>query len=371
MTMTSIPLRVLILGTGALAKLIGFRLATARESDAPLAAVTLAGDWTVALEAIAAGGIVLEESDGRVGQATVDALTREALTAALGLVDHPASTDPQGPDDPGRAGVPSDPRDLSDPDGLKDAFDLVLVLVKSRQTAAVAPLAAAAAGAGGRILSLQNGLGNRELLQAAAGDPDRVLSGMTSVGATGLGPNKVRAGGLGVTRLGPSRGPGPSAEAIARLFSAAGLPCAVSPDVDALIWRKLAVSCAINPLTALTGLPNGALLADARLRSIANAAAREAVAVATALGIQLGADGADLVAEVAERTATNRSSMLQDLDRGAPTEIDAICGAVVARATALGLAAPVNAWLLRAVHRLESGGERAAVDWSEAAAASR
>lgn len=369
--MTFAPLRVLILGTGALAKLIGFRLAVARADDAPLAAVTLAGDWAAAVEAIAAGGIVLEEADGRVGQATVDALTRDALAAALGLVPRPLSTDPQGPYDPDRPVGRRDPRDLSSRDDRRGAFDLVLVLVKSRQTAAVAPLAAAAAGAGGRILSLQNGLGHRELLQAAAGDPDRVLGGVTSVGATGLGPARLRAGGLGATWLGPSRGPGPSADDIARRFEAAGLPCAVSPDVDALIWRKLAVSCAINPLTALTGLPNGALLADTRLRALAEAAAREAVAVAAALGIQLRADGADLVAEVAERTAANRSSMLQDLDRGAPTEIDAICGAVVARASALGLDAPVNAWLLEAVRRLESGGERAEVDWPTAETAGR
>lgn len=335
--MIPLPLRVLILGTGSMAKLFGYRLATSRAGDQPRAAVTLCGDWAAAVAAIAAGGILLEEADGRVGRATVNAVTRDDLAAALARGD-----------------------------GRLAAFDLVLVLVKSRQTAAVAPLAAAALSGRGRILSLQNGLGNRELLQAAVGDPERVLAGVTAAGATGMGPDRVRAGGGGATLLGSSQGPGIGAAAIARLFAMAGLPCTVSPDVEALIWRKLAVNCAINPLSALAGLPNGALLADARLRALAVAAARETADVAAALGIDLGADGAELVAEVARRTAANRSSMLQDLDRGAPTEIDAICGAVADRAAALGLSAPVNAWLLAAVRGLEAGGERGAVDWAAA-----
>lgn len=335
--MSTLPLRVLILGTGALAKLFGYRLAAARAGDAPLAAVTLGGDWAEAVTAIAAGGIVLEEADGSVGRATVNALMRDDLEAALARQD-----------------------------GLGGAFDLVLVLVKSRQTAAVAPLAAAAVSARGRIVSLQNGLGNRERLQAAAGDPERVLAGVTAVGATGLGPDRVRVGGGGATQLGLARGPGFGAAAIARLFTRAGLPCSVSRDVEAFLWRKLAVNCAINPLSALAGLPNGALLSDARLRALAVAAAREAADVAAALDIHLGADAAELVADVARRTAANRSSMLQDLDRGVPTEIDAICGAVADRAAALGLSAPVNAWLLAAVRRLEAGGGRAEVDWAAA-----
>jgi 2-dehydropantoate 2-reductase len=331
------PLRVLILGTGALAKLIGYRLAVARAGDAPLAAVTLAGDWAAAVAAMAAGGIVLEEADGRVGRATVSAVMRDELAA-----------------------------DLARRKGRGGGFDLVLVLVKSRQTAVVAPLAAAAVSVSGRILSLQNGLGNRERLQAAAGDPHRVMIGVTAAGATGLGPDRVRAGGGGDTQLGPAQGPGLSASAIARLFVDAGLPCTLSRDVEALLWRKLAVNCAINPLSALAGRPNGALLEEPRLGRLAAAAAREVHAVAAAMGIDLGADAAELVIEVARRTAANRSSMLQDLDRGAATEIDAICGAVADRAAALGLSAPVNAWLLAAVRRLEAGGGRAEVDWAAA-----
>ncbi len=333
---------VLVLGTGALAKLVAFRLAAAAGGAGPdgRPPVTLAGSWEEALAAIEARGITVEEADGREDRVRVATLRRAELAASLG------------------DGAAPPPR-----------FRLVLVLVKSRQTAAVAPLAAAALAPGGRILSLQNGLGHRELLAAAAADGTRVLAGVTALGATGLGPDRVRAVGRGETLLGPSRGPGLDAEAIAAAFRAAGLPCRVAPDLEALLWRKLAVSAAINPLTALGGRPNGAILTDPLLRALALEAAHEAAAVAAAEGVDLGAeDPADWVLAVAERTAANRSSMLQDLDRGAPTEIEAICGALLERGARHGLDLPLCRWLLAAVRGLEAGGRREDLVWPRPAA---
>jgi 2-dehydropantoate 2-reductase len=83
------------------------------------------------------------------------------------------------------------------------------------------------------------------------------------------------------------------------------------------------------------------------------AAAREVGDVAAASGIDLRADPAELAFEVAAATAGNRSSMLQDLDRGAPTEIDAMCGAVVREGRRLGMATRVNERLWRAVRERE------------------
>jgi 2-dehydropantoate 2-reductase len=95
------------------------------------------------------------------------------------------------------------------------------------------------------------------------------------------------------------------------------------------------------------------LLTVASSRERVAAAAREVGAVAAAKGIALGADPAELAFDVAARTAGNRSSMLQDLDRGAATEIDALCGAVVAEGSALGVPTPVNAALWREVRERE------------------
>jgi 2-dehydropantoate 2-reductase len=101
-------------------------------------------------------------------------------------------------------------------------------------------------------------------------------------------------------------------------------------DAQSLIWGKLVINAAINPLTAILRVPNGKLLELASARDLMKALAREAAQVAEAEDVQLPFSDPVTAAEaVARRTAANHSSMLQDVLRGAPTEIDAICGAIV------------------------------------------
>jgi 2-dehydropantoate 2-reductase len=292
--------RVLVAGTGAMACLFGARLARSGR-----ARVTLAGTWEDGLRALRADGIRLEEADER--------------------------------DEVVRVGV----RHLHEPG---EPADHVLVLVKSHQTAAVAPAVARALGPDGLAVTLQNGLGNRESLEAAVGR-GRVGSGVVAVGATLLAPGCVRAT-PGSVALGSGA---PRIEELQALLAAAGFVVAVEKDLDRLVWRKLAVNCAINPLSALAGRLNGELLESAESRETLVKAATEVAAVAAAKGIELGADAGALVLAVARETGANRSSMLQDLDRGARTEIDAMNGAVVREARALGVPVPVNEALWRAV----------------------
>lgn len=282
--------------------LVGAQLARAGHD------VTLTGGWREAVEAIAHRGITVEE-----GGQTWSAPVRAAPAA-----------------------------------GALPRADLVLVLVKSYQTVAIAPTAARAAGPG-TLLTLQNGLRNREALAAAGATS--VLVGVTTAGATLLGPGHVR-GHVARTVLGDD-GAG-RAQTVAELFRGAGLETDVAGDLERLLWRKLAVNCAINPLSALHGVENGALIENPEWRSQLEAAAKEAGAVARAKGIELGEDPVVLAVEVARATAANRSSMLQDLSRGARTEIDAISGAVVREAHALGLPAPVNQALWSAIRERET-----------------
>lgn len=226
--------------------------------------------------------------------------------------------------------------------------DFVLVLVKAYQTEDVAPAACAAA-RDFRLATLQNGLGNREALEACAG-PARVLVGTTTAGATLLGPGHVR-GHLVEAQLGAA--PAGAAEELAGIFQGAGLPTRVVPDIERVLWTKLAVNCAVNPLTALNDVNNGALLERGDWREAMLAAAREVAAVAGAAGIALDGDPVEHTLAVARATAGNLSSMLQDVRRGARTEIDAICGAVVAHGGRLGVPTPVNQALWRAVRARE------------------
>jgi len=135
-------------------------------------------------------------------------------------------------------------------------------------------------------------------------------------------------------------------------LTAAGIPAESSETIVAELWAKLLYSAALNPLGALLGLSYGALAADADTRTIMDAVIEEAFAVAWADGVTLRWGAAEDYREEFYRrlvpaTAAHRSSMLQDLERGRPTEIEAINGWVAARAAAHGVPAPVNATLTR------------------------
>jgi 2-dehydropantoate 2-reductase len=122
-------------------------------------------------------------------------------------------------------------------------------------------------------------------------------------------------------------------ERLAVLLAQAGFEVERAADPQALLWGKLVVNSAINPLTALLDVTNGELLANEPARQLLGAVARETAGAAAALGIELPyPDPVAMVESVARLTAANSSSMRQDLRRGAPTEIDAINGAIYRQA---------------------------------------
>jgi len=212
------------------------------------------------------------------------------------------------------------------------------VLVKAWQTDRVARLLADCLAAEGLALTLQNGLGNREILAATLG-PDRVALGSTTTGATLLGPGLAKSGGEGTISI-------EAHDRLAPLQSslvASGFKVELVADARALVWSKLVVNSAINPLTAILRIPNGQLLERPSARLLLHALAEETAAVAHAESIQLiTSDPVRLVENVALTTAANHSSMLQDVLRGAPTEIDAICGAVARTGMRHRVPTPVN-----------------------------
>jgi 2-dehydropantoate 2-reductase len=196
-------------------------------------------------------------------------------------------------------------------------------------------------------LSLQNGLGNLERMREALGD--RAALGVTTTGATLLGPGRVRVGGRGAIHLVPS----PELAPIIQLLQRAGFQVEAAEDLEAMLWGKLVVNAAINPLTGLLGIPNGELLERPDACSLMRALAEETAQVGRARGVALAMqDPYQVACEVAERTADNHSSMLQDVQRGAPTEIDAICGAIAREGERLNVPTPVNRTLWHLVRGL-------------------
>jgi 2-dehydropantoate 2-reductase len=284
---------ILIVGTGALASLFAARLTQAGCN------VTMLGTWQEGLNALREHGVRLMDANGNEQRFTVQA------------------TD--------------DPRQCA---GAKYA----IVLVKAWQTERAARQLAECLADDGLALTLQNGLGNYETLTRSLG-LNRVALGSTTTGATLLGPGSVRPGGEGIISIGQH----PAVKELKAALRSAGFNVQVVEDPGSLVWGKLVINAAINPLTALLKVPNGELLERPPARLMLAALAREAAQVAYAENIDLPFDDPVGAAEqVARKTAANHSSMLQDVLRGAPTEIDAICGAIVKAAEKHRLGAPVN-----------------------------
>lgn len=228
-----------------------------------------------------------------------------------------------------------------------EAADLAIVTVKSYDTAAVARQLADCELGG--VLSLGNGLGNEETLAAQL--DCEVLAGTCTYGARLREPGVVECTGVGEIHLGAwDGGESELAARVGTVFRRAGLEAAVAPDMPRRLWRKLAVNAGINPTTALARVPNGALV-DGPAGETAREAAREVGRVAVSHGIELqpAAAAAELV-RVAETTARNTSSMRADVEAGRRTEIDAINGAVLERASE---PVPVNETLTRLIRAWE------------------
>jgi 2-dehydropantoate 2-reductase len=295
---------ILIIGTGAMGSLFAARLALAGYR------VTMLGSWRQAVDSIRENGLRFIDSDGVEHQYAVHA------------------TD--------------DPRACS---GARYA----LVLVKAWQTERAARQLAECLAEDGLAVTLQNGLGNLETLIRSL-DQSRVALGVTTTGATLLGPGLVKTGGEGTISIERNPVLGPLEEAL----RSANFNVQIVDNAQSLIWGKLVINSAINPLTALLRIPNGELLERPSAREMMRTLALEVADVAKAENIDLPfVDPAAAAEDVARKTASNRSSMLQDVLRSAPTEIDAICGAVVQTGQKHGLPTPANwaCWqLIRAIH---------------------
>ena len=243
---------------------------------------------------------------------------------------------------------------VTDPKQIGES-ELVLIFVKATQTEAAAQTAARLAGSRGLVMTLQNGMGNAETIEQFI-PPDRILVGTTSHGSTMLEAGSIRHAGAGPTTVGmwaPGAKGFENARQIAEQFTQTGIETTAINDVRPVIWDKLLVNVGINAITALTGIKNGQILDLELTRELSRTAVEEAKYVAQAQDIEIRKDAADHVLQVAAATATNRSSMGQDVDYRRPTEIKAINGFVVHEAQRLGISVPVNKTLTALVETME------------------
>ncbi len=244
------------------------------------------------------------------------------------------------------------PKATKNPEDTKGS-DIFIIFVKSTITEIVAKQFAPLAGKDTIVITLQNGLGNEEIIRNILGK-ERVAAGVTSQGATFLGPGEINHAGKGPTHLCMSDKNNEKIKPFVETLNKAGFEADIENNIENLVWSKLIINVGINALTAITGLENGKLLDFQELKSIMKDLVDEGIAVAEKKGIKLTfPDPLQTVFDVAEKTAKNRSSMLQDFDRGSRTEIDFINGAIVSEAAKLGIDTPVNRTLTGLVKTME------------------
>lgn len=308
--------RVLVLGCGAVGGIFAARLARVSE-------VAVLDTWVEHVEAIAARGLRVRVRTGTVDD-TIETRPAAAASGSAALAGFAATH--------------------------------ALVAVKGPATRAAVTRARALLD-GAVVLTVQNGLGNAEVIAEACRAP--VCHGVTMNAGEVRAPGEIVQSEIGPTRLGPHRATVAHAGAWGELLRAAGLDAEVLPDPRGAIWSKLIFNAAVNPLPVLTGLRLSAVYAHPDTYALLVALVDEGKRVAALRGVALPVDPMTVIDEHRALGAahTHQGSMKQDIDCGRPTEIDTLAGALIAEADRAGVPVPA----LRTVYRLVKAVETAAV----------
>ena len=248
----------------------------------------------------------------------------------------------------------SKPKVTANPQDIGQA-DLIIICVKSFDTKLAIEKIKPLLNQETKILTLQNGIGNVEIISELVGQ-ERVIAGVTNEGATLIDIGKIRHAGRGETIIGAIDGKTPVAlRTIREIFNKVGFDCIMSRDIKSLLWSKLIINVGINALSAITRLPNGKLIEYEGTKRILRDAVTEAARIAKRKRVKLIFDDPLAKVEaVCEGTQSNLSSMLQDVLRKKRTEVEFINGVIVRLACELGIDVPTNKFLLDLVKTIES-----------------
>jgi 2-dehydropantoate 2-reductase len=308
-------MKIAVVGAGAMGSLFGGRLAEGGQD------VWLVDVWREHVDAIRAGGLACTEQ-GETRRIAVRATTR--------------------PDEIG-------------------PVELVIVLVKHNETAQAIRDAAPVIDGRTVVLSLQNGLGNVDLIRAAVPE-GQVVMGLTTLTSVVRGPGHIEANflGRGETYVWPVTGVvsdglrrGVAAMNEARLYTE------ISPDAELRIWRKLVVNAGVTALSAAVRLSIGDIAAHANAREILDATTREIVEVAQKKRIPLSyADAIAYLYDVSAQAKDHIGSMTVDVSSRRRTEIEAISGAVVREGARVGVPTPANRFVYNMIRIIEDTYDR-------------
>jgi 2-dehydropantoate 2-reductase len=233
--------------------------------------------------------------------------------------------------------------------------DVLFLFVKAVDTLRALRPFAGELNPGTPIVSLQNGVGNEDVIKTALGGAVPVILGITTESSVTLGPGRVRSSEQGNTIIGSVTAASATSRTVADLLTRSGLRASIVYDIRPHLWGKLVANASINALSALLDCEAGAIARDPNGAHLAEALAEEAAAVAAALKINLPfVNPWQYVTDVIALGADAKSSMAYDLESGHPSEIDHINGAVVAFGRRAGVPTPFNDAMVRMVKAKEA-----------------
>ncbi|MBR3557144.1 MAG: 2-dehydropantoate 2-reductase [Oscillospiraceae bacterium] len=300
-------MRIDILGAGAMGCLFGALLSRANE-------VRLVDPNRAKLEKLKQAGVTVLEPDG------------------TSFTVHPGLRHPEEADMPP---------------------EVLLIFVKSAAERAALAAVRPSLGPDTVLLTLQNGMGHEKAMREIA-PASHILLGATQHNASLQSTGVVRHGGQGYTRIGPLQGSGEKGEAVAAAFTAAGIRTDVSPDIRAVIWRKLFMNASASALTGVFRCPLGDVAENPHIWTLCQKLIGEAVAVAKADGYAF--DEGEIAEEIHGHLIRSKggiTSVYADLEAGRKTEVDAITGAVAALGRQLGVSVPVSDTVAEIIHAME------------------
>jgi 2-dehydropantoate 2-reductase len=239
--------------------------------------------------------------------------------------------------------------------------DLAMIWTDANNTGRAAETAATVLAPDGFAITLQNGIGNVETLVEVLGKP-RVAAGSSMCSAAMRGPGHASFTHMGMTSVGEIDGGGSArVDRVREALAQAGFEARVHPDIMSLVWTKFAHNCAVNAICATTGLRVGEIARVEALDRFQDRVIDEILAVTKANGVTL--DDPDFAEHVKAHCwlKFNRPSMLQHIEAGKRTEIDALNARLVEEGRRLGVPTPYNdalACLLKGVEhkRREAAG---------------
>ena len=235
--------------------------------------------------------------------------------------------------------------------------DLALVFVKYNHSREAIQNAFPMINSETLVLTLQNGIGNVEILQEVISD-EQILFGLTTLTSELLGPGHIEESfqGKGETYFWPLSGKvDERTSKVCSLFNKAGIHTEISADVHLRIWKKLVINCCYNTLSAITRLKVGDLIDQTDAWPILNGVSSEIVQIALKKGIQMEESVAQsFLKQVGEEARMHVPSMLVDINHNRKTEIECLNGAVIREGTKLGIATPYNQFLYNLIRIIEN-----------------